>query len=92
MTIGNEPYQTQEWNSTTYMVFFLVKDHHHMENMILSVINDALSSPLNVTAQMFVISKYTLLIMVCLKYYYTLCLNHCFKNHFDIMSFLNERN
>ncbi|XP_060592390.1 uncharacterized protein LOC132747096 isoform X2 [Ruditapes philippinarum] len=55
MTIGNESYIPEEWNSTTYMVLFKVRDHHHMENVIFSVMNDALSSPLSVTAKMFVI-------------------------------------
>ncbi|XP_060580377.1 uncharacterized protein LOC132737139 [Ruditapes philippinarum] len=59
MTIGNESYIPVEWNSTTYMVLFTVRDHHHMENVIFSVMNDALSSPLNVTAQMFVIKPPT---------------------------------
>jgi hypothetical protein len=39
-----------------------------MENVIFSVMNDALSSPLNVTAQMFVISKYNMLIYVYLRW------------------------
>ncbi|XP_060577728.1 uncharacterized protein LOC132734591, partial [Ruditapes philippinarum] len=55
MTIGNDSYKPQEWNSTTYMVFFTVRNHHHMKIVICSVMNDALSSPLNVTAKMFVI-------------------------------------
>ncbi|XP_060567824.1 uncharacterized protein LOC132726512 [Ruditapes philippinarum] len=56
MTIGNETYCPQnKSNPTTYMVFFTVRDHHHMKNVIFSVMNDALSSPLKATAQMFVI-------------------------------------
>ncbi|XP_060582631.1 uncharacterized protein LOC132739010 [Ruditapes philippinarum] len=55
MTIGNESYTPLEWNLTTYMVLFTVRDHHHMTNVLFSVMNDALSSPLNVSAKMFVI-------------------------------------
>jgi hypothetical protein len=61
ITIGNESYEPQKF-SATYKVLILVKDHHHMANVIFSVMNDALSSPLSATAQMFVISKYTILI------------------------------
>ncbi|XP_060556918.1 uncharacterized protein LOC132717464 [Ruditapes philippinarum] len=64
MTIGNESYQPQELNSTTFMVFFTVRDHHHMESVIFSVMNDALSSPLSATAQMFVIKPPTFQVSV----------------------------
>ncbi|XP_060552902.1 uncharacterized protein LOC132714142, partial [Ruditapes philippinarum] len=56
MTLGNETYFPQnKSNSTTYMVYFTVRDHHHKKNVIFSVMNDALPSPLKATAQMFVI-------------------------------------
>ncbi|XP_060576656.1 uncharacterized protein LOC132733044 isoform X2 [Ruditapes philippinarum] len=64
MTIGNESYVPLEWNSTTCMVLFTVRDNHHMANVIFSVMNDALSSPLSVTAQMFVIKPPTIQLSV----------------------------
>ncbi|XP_060556920.1 uncharacterized protein LOC132717467 [Ruditapes philippinarum] len=64
MTIGKESYIPLEWNSTTYIVHFTVRDNHHMENVIISVMNDALLSPLNVTAQMFVIKPPTFQVSV----------------------------
>jgi hypothetical protein len=69
MTIGNETLPPLEWNTTIYMVFFLVKDHHHKESVIFSVMNDALSSPLSATAQMFVISKYIMLNSCVFRWY-----------------------
>ncbi|XP_060564342.1 uncharacterized protein LOC132723601 [Ruditapes philippinarum] len=59
MSIGNESHTPHKINSTTYMVLFTVRDRHHMEHVTFSVMNDLLSSPLNVTARMFVIKSPT---------------------------------
>ncbi|XP_060553299.1 uncharacterized protein LOC132714427 isoform X2 [Ruditapes philippinarum] len=59
ITIGNESFPAQKYLSTTYKVFYTVRDQHHMENVIFSVMNGALSTPLSVTAQMFVIKPPT---------------------------------
>ncbi|XP_060553212.1 uncharacterized protein LOC132714368 isoform X2 [Ruditapes philippinarum] len=59
MTIGNESYKPLEWSSTTYNVYFILKDHHHMKHVVFSVMNHALSSPLSVTARMYVIKPPT---------------------------------
>ncbi|XP_060597108.1 uncharacterized protein LOC132751026 [Ruditapes philippinarum] len=59
MTIGNESYPHLKFNSTTYIAFCTIKDHHHMKQMMFSVMDDAMSSPVNATATIFVIKPPT---------------------------------
>ncbi|XP_053408454.1 uncharacterized protein LOC123559675 [Mercenaria mercenaria] len=60
MSIGNESLSPQRYNETEgYMAFFTLYDRHHMAIITCAVMNDALTSPLIITARVYVIKSPT---------------------------------
>ncbi|XP_053408464.1 uncharacterized protein LOC128546179 isoform X7 [Mercenaria mercenaria] len=58
MSIGNESLSSTRYNDTAgYLAFFTLRNKHHMAIMTCTVMNDALTSPLIITAHVYVIKS-----------------------------------
>ncbi|XP_053408465.1 uncharacterized protein LOC123559672 [Mercenaria mercenaria] len=58
MSIGNKSLSSARYNDTAgYLAFFTLRNKHHMAIMTCTVMNDALTSPLIITAHVYVIKS-----------------------------------